>query len=78
LTMQVQTAPISGSPRLMVLQGWCIDTSNQAWLTGSVQVTLFDESSGPDCNANGINDYIDVIVGGDVNQNSIPDNCSGG
>jgi hypothetical protein len=78
LTMQVRTTDISGDPRLMVLQGWCIDPSNNVFLTGPVHVELLDEGGGPDCNANGINDYIDVIVGGDVNQNSIPDGCPGG
>jgi hypothetical protein len=67
-----------GDPRVMVLQGWCYDAANKAYLTGSVQVELFDAASGPDCNANGLNDYLDVLYGGDINQNTIPDGCPGG
>jgi hypothetical protein len=78
LTMQVSTADVSGDPRLMVLQGWCVDASDNAFLTGPVHVELFDAAGGPDCNANGINDYVDVLVGNDVNQNTIPDGCPGG
>jgi hypothetical protein len=78
LTMQVQTTDVSGDPRLMVLQGWCFDAANHPFLTGPVHVELFDAAGGPDCDANGFNDYLDVLSGNDVNQNSIPDSCPGG
>ena len=46
---------------------------------GTARVVL-DRESGPDCNGNGVQDYIDVIEGlaPDLNHNLIPDTCPDG
>ena len=48
---------------------------------GSASVlVLIDRDSLPDCNGNGVNDFVDVLEGTsrDVNHNLIPDGCPGG
>jgi len=48
---------------------------------GSATVLLvIDRSSLPDCNGNGVNDFVEVVEGtaADANHNLIPDGCPGG
>lgn len=81
LTMQVQNLDVTGALHgLEVLQGWCVDATGQIVLTGAAHVELFDAGSGPDCDGNGVDDYVDLITGtsADANQNGIPDGCPGG
>ena len=49
-------------------------------LGSPAQYFVLDRASGPDCNANGVNDYLDVLEGlaADANHNLIPDGCPGG
>jgi hypothetical protein len=62
----------------------CVQTaarnSGSAWLGSQASLLLLDRDSGPDCNGNGVNDFIDVILGTvpDANHNLIPDSCPGG
>jgi len=55
-------------------------TTSQRFLgSPSVRVVL-NREAGPDCNANGIQDYVEILEGlvPDLNHNLIPDTCPGG
>lgn len=54
--------------------------SGSVWLGSQASLLLLDRDSGPDCNGNGVSDYVDVILGTvpDANHNLIPDSCPGG
>jgi len=50
------------------------------YLGSPAVLLLLDRDSGPDCNGNGVSDFLDVIEGvsADANHNLIPDSCPGG
>ena len=50
------------------------------YLGSPAVLLLLDRDSGPDCNGNGVTDFLDVIEGvsADANHNLIPDTCPGG
>lgn len=79
LTVVVPTAhlPAGQAHGLAFLQGLVRDAADQVFLTGPVQVELFDRTGPPDCDANLVNDFVDLIelVGHDCNKNILPDAC---
>jgi hypothetical protein len=54
--------------------------SGQVYLGSAAVLLLIDRDSGPDCNGNGLNDFVEVIENpaSDANHNLIPDGCPGG
>ncbi len=80
-TVALPMPDITGtSHRLEVIQGFCLDTNNQLYLTSAVHVELLDAASAPDCDANGVNDLVQILTGTsfDTNWNLVPDVCAGG
>lgn len=64
----------------LATQGLVRPASGATLLSGPHFVLGLSPDVGPDCNANGVSDYFDVVFGGaqDANQNLIPDSCPGG
>lgn len=52
----------------------------KVWLGSQASLVLLDRESGPDCNANGVSDFVEMLLGtvADANHNLIPDGCPGG
>lgn len=77
LVMQVPTPSlVAMDHRLELLQGFCVDASNQRYLTGPVHVEHLDAAGGPDCDASGVNDFVQLIGGApDCNRNVNLDSC---
>jgi hypothetical protein len=51
------------------------------WTFGSAaSLLVLDRDSGPDCDLNGLNDFVQLIENPaqDANHNLIPDSCPGG
>lgn len=63
--------------RVHYLQGWVIEAGGAIVLGSPMHVVSLNWSSLPDCNANGIQDYAEVILGvtPDVDHNLVPDGC---
>ena len=55
-------------------------SAGSVYLGSPAVLVVIDRDSGPDCDANGVNDLVDVIEGAvpDANHNLIPDGCPGG
>jgi hypothetical protein len=72
--------PTGQSIGRLATQGLVRPASGTALLSGPRFVLGLDPVVGPDCNANGVSDYFDVVFGGtpDANHNLIPDTCPGG
>lgn len=68
------------STGLLATQGFVRPALGTALLSGPQLVIGLDPLVGPDCDANGVSDYVDVVLGGvpDANHNLIPDSCPGG
>lgn len=66
--------------RELVFQGLAAATWGHRFLSGARHVLVLSPTVGPDCNGNGVSDYLDVIQGTspDANHNLIPDECPGG
>jgi hypothetical protein len=64
----------------LTTQAWVRPTAGATLLGGPQHVLGLSPDVGPDCNANGVSDYFDVVLGGvpDANHNLIPDSCPGG
>jgi hypothetical protein len=75
-------APLSGFPNRiaghrMWLQGFVLDAQRSQHLGNPLFVLALRRLSTPDCNGNGVNDFIDVIENKalDLDNNLIPDSC---
>lgn len=57
-----------------------VRASGSVYLGSGAVLLLLDRDSGPDCDGNGLNDFVQVIESPaqDANQNLIPDVCPGG
>lgn len=62
------------------LQAWVLTATNDVRWSNPLQYLAIDPAAGPDCNGNGVDDFLDVIqgTGPDLNENLIPDTCPGG
>jgi hypothetical protein len=71
-------------PAGSLLQKRCVQVaarnSGSAWLGSQASLLILDRDSGPDCNGNGVSDFVDILLGTapDANHNLIPDTCPGG
>jgi hypothetical protein len=78
------TAPASDLPAGSLYQlraaQIAVRATNGVYLGSPKDLLLLDRDSGPDCNGNGVSDFLDVIEGtsADANHNLIPDSCPGG
>jgi len=78
------SAPVSDLPAGSLFQLRAAQVAVRAttgvYLGSPKDLLLLDRDSGPDCNGNGVNDFLDVIEGtsADANHNLIPDSCPGG
>jgi hypothetical protein len=62
-------------------QCYFLNTHDATWHFGNpLELVCIDASAAPDCNANGVCDYVDLLVdpGLDSNSNLVPDTCPGG
>jgi hypothetical protein len=79
LTVVVPTAHLAAGKAhgQAFLQGVVHDASDQGFLTSALQVELLDRDGGPDCNANQVNDFVDLLelTALDCNKNLLPDAC---
>jgi hypothetical protein len=57
-----------------------VRASDGVYLGSARDVILLNRDTGPDCNGNGVSDFVDVIENPslDLNHNLIPDSCPGG
>jgi hypothetical protein len=82
LNTQVQfpALPHAVPGRRYFLQSFVVDGMNNVTLGSPRHVLCLNDDSRPDCNANGIQDYWEILMGlvPDTNQNWIPDPCPGG
>lgn len=78
--VDLSTVPPSVDPQVVTLQGFALGATGTRRLTRPRQLLVIDPASGPDCNSNGNNDYLDILGGlsADANFNLIPDECPGG
>ncbi|MFT7667829.1 MAG: hypothetical protein ACI8X5_000514 [Planctomycetota bacterium] len=67
-------APLSPAP--VAIQGLAVGQGSR-WLSGVRHLLPLDPVTGPDCNNNGINDYLEIIAGtrADIDENLVPDEC---
>ena len=58
-------------------QGLAFDPAGTGWLGGPLELVAISRTSPPDCNANGVNDFVEVIEGTvpDANGDLKPDGC---
>ena len=77
LTVPIALLDPSAIQRIDHFQVACVSTSGQHYLTGTASVEVLDPSRPPDCDANGVNDYLDTISGAvlDCDHNLRPDVC---
>lgn len=70
---------VSLAPGPVAVQAFSLAADGKRHLSGVRHVLAFDEVSLPDCNGNGVNDYVDILTGAsaDADQNLIPDECGG-
>ena len=57
-----------------------VRSQGMIWLGSQASTVILDRDSGPDCDGNGVSDFVDVVLGtvSDANHNLIPDSCPGG
>ena len=69
--------PAGEASRRLFLQGLFVDAQGHVKLAGPLPLVLLNRDSGPDCNGNGIQDYVEIIehTTPDVNANLVPDAC---
>jgi predicted outer membrane repeat protein len=62
---------------MLYLQGLCIDTAGQSFLTSCTHVDVFDRAGLPDCDGDQINDFVELFEGlaADCNANVVDDAC---
>lgn len=66
--------------RRLFLQGYIIDAQGTARLASPLHLAVLNRDYGPDCNANGVDDFVEIVEGSapDANQNLVPDSCDPG
>jgi hypothetical protein len=76
-TLQLRDLPPGAAEGELVIQGLASAGSSERRLSGARHVVVLSQSVGPDCDENGISDYLDVALGAspDQNHNLIPDAC---
>jgi predicted outer membrane repeat protein len=64
--------------KVLFFQVLILDAAGQVYLAGPQHVLLLDNDGGPDCNGNGIDDFVDTALGSepDANNDFIPDACT--
>lgn len=80
LVVQLPTGDLPSvlQDRRLYAQGLVYSSQNQGFLTGLNCVFVLNRDAGPDCNGNGVMDYVDVAVAPtvpDCNTNLSPDGC---
>ena len=76
----IQDVPLPLTQRTIFSQVVAVDSAGKRILGPPTVRIVLNRESGPDCNANGVQDYIEIIEGlvPDLNHNLIPDTCPGG
>lgn len=69
--------PASEASRRLFLQGLFVDTQGHVRLSGPLPLVLLNRDAGPDCNGNGVQDYVEIVehTSPDANANLVPDAC---
>ena len=69
--------PLSSAPGPVAVQGFSLSSDGKRHLSGVRHILALDSASAPDCNQNGINDYLDILNGtsSDDDDNLLPDEC---
>ena len=77
LLLQVPLPRVSEPDICMYLQGLIVDSGGQHVLGSPLHMVLLDREALPDCNGNGVSDFVDVLVGtsSDCDSNIQPDEC---
>jgi predicted outer membrane repeat protein len=77
LTVPIALLDANAVQRIDHFQVACVSTSGQHYLTGTASVEVLDPARPPDCDGNGVNDYLDTISGAvlDCDHNLRPDVC---
>lgn len=76
----VPDVPLPLTHRAVFSQVVAADSANERFLGAPAARIVLNRESGPDCNGNGVQDYVEILEGlvPDVNHNLIPDTCPGG
>ncbi len=64
--------------QIRLLQALVVDTQGQAYFTGGRHAVVINRTAQPDCNSNGLNDWLDVFYGVAPDwspRNLVPDSC---
>ena len=79
LVTQLDFTSLSPTPitAAVAVQGFAFAASGRRRLANVRHQLAIDPTSGPDCNGNGINDYVDLLAGfsSDADGDLIPDEC---
>lgn len=72
--------PAGLTHRTIISQVAAVDVAGKRILGPATMRIVLNREAGPDCNGNGVQDYVEIIEGlvPDVNHNLIPDTCPGG
>jgi len=62
---------------LLYLQGYCMDSMGQVYLTSALHVQVLNRAAAPDCNGNAVNDILDTFeaLAPDCDHDLVPDAC---
>lgn len=78
LEIELATSDVAvDSGRILFRQVLAIDAGGTAWLASPMHELVLDRHGQPDCNANGVLDYLDAIEGTspDIDADLVPDEC---
>jgi hypothetical protein len=66
--------------RTIISQVAAVDAAGKRILGPATMRIVLNRDAGPDCNGNGVQDFVEIIEGlvPDLNNNLIPDTCPGG
>jgi len=66
--------------RRYFVQPFCVKAAGGVRVATPLHTLVLNPDTGPDCNNNGLQDYLEVVLGlvPDANHNLIPDTCPGG
>ncbi len=81
LSADVAMPDVTGGSGSLEMFVQVLSSGNYGLTPGSsAKVCILDRDSGPDCDGNGLNDFVQILEspGQDANHNLIPDGCPGG
>jgi hypothetical protein len=77
LIVPIPLADLHTPGAVQYLQGYCIDSAGQVYITSALHVAVLDRAGAPDCNGNGTQDILETFEGlaPDCDHDFVPDPC---